>query len=502
MILRYNVFRKVKGMAKDIVQTATDKAHFLLEQTRLQTQNQELNLKTKSNLNIQKLKERNRKIQSLIDTMSYKNDLHCTHLKKAIQKRKQTVVVLNQEWQKKNPINEEWVKQYQSKHNQYLEKIKKHFSIDTDKLKKEIENVEKQKVQVNAQAQAQQIVEDAKRDADKNAVFILEKVMNRLSIPYCNERGISPVVLRDKKTFQYVINSKNDYLSFIEKKCGVDIVVDDKNLSLSVQGLDSVRREWGRLSLAKLSKKKRINKGILSSVVDQSKRELFQKIKKDGRRICKSLRLDGVSLEVCNMMGALRYRYSFAQNQHFHCEEVGWLCGLLLSELGESVWLGRRAGMFHDIGKAMDHAKEGGHAVIGADFIKKYGEKSEVVYAVRAHHYDVQPSHFLDFFVIAADAVSGSRPGARRSTVDSYNQKILSLERIGKGFDGVKNIYIMNAGRDMRVIVDSKKVNDQGALQLSKKITQKIEAECSYPGWIKVTVIRKVETNQMTRMAR
>jgi len=203
------------------------------------------------------------------------------------------------------------------------------------------------------------------------------------------------------------------------------------------------------------------------------------------------------------MTSALRYRYSFAQNQHFHCEEVGWLCGLLDSELresGEGVLKARRAGMLHDIGKVMDHSQDGGHAVIGADFIKKHGEQADIVYAVRAHHYDVSPEHQLDFLVIAADALSGARPGARRSTEDSYNQKVLALEKIGRSFRGVQDTYIMNAGREIRVIVDSTQVNDRQALDLSKKIAEKIEEECSYPGWIKVTVVRTVtQTVEMPR---
>jgi ribonuclease Y len=192
------------------------------------------------------------------------------------------------------------------------------------------------------------------------------------------------------------------------------------------------------------------------------------------------------------MMGALRYRYSFAQNQHFHCQEVGWLCGLLGVELGVSLLPARRAGMLHDIGKAMDHSKEGGHAVIGADFIEKHGEQASVVHAVKAHHYDVTPDQPLDFLVIAADALSGARPGARRSTVDSYNQKVLTLEKIGNSFKGVKETYIMSAGREVRVIVNSQKIDDEKALELSKKIAGKIEEECSYPGLIKVTVVRQV----------
>ena len=200
-----------------------------------------------------------------------------------------------------------------------------------------------------------------------------------------------------------------------------------------------------------------------------------------------------MSPEVKNMMGALRYRYSFAQNQHFHCEEVGWLCGLLSSEMELSLKKGQRTGMFHDIGKAMDHSIDGSHAVIGADFLSQYDENPDVIYAVRAHHHDVAPSSPLDYLVIVADSISGSRPGARRFTEDSYNQKIASLEKILQSFDHIEDFYIMNAGREIRVIVNPENISDEGVIGLSQKIVKEVEKECSYPGLIKVTVVRRSE---------
>lgn len=281
-------------------------------------------------------------------------------------------------------------------------------------------------------------------------------------------------------------------MKILEKECGVDMKVSDLEPNISILGIDPVRRELGRASLQKIAKRKQIKENEIKNLVQKTKRELFQQIKSDGQKICRELKLEDMKREIKNMMGSLRYRYSFAQNQYFHCQEVGWLCGLLNTELGEESSPARRAGMLHDIGKAMDHSKEGGHAVIGADFIEKYGEKPSIVYAVKAHHHDVTPENTLDFLVISADALSGARPGARRSTVDSYNQKVLTLEKIGKSFKGVKDTYIMSAGREIRVIVDSKKIDDLKALELSKKIAGKIEEECSYPGLIKVTVVRQV----------
>ena len=222
-----------------------------------------------------------------------------------------------------------------------------------------------------------------------------------------------------------------------------------------------------------------------------------KKILEDGNRISKELRVSGLSKDVRNMMGALRYRYSFTQNQFFHCAEVGHLCSLLASELQENTDNARRAGMLHDIGKAMDHSMDGGHAVIGADFIEKNNEAAPIVHAVRAHHFDEPPESNLAYLVIAADALSGARPGARRSTAISYHQKVDQLLEIGNSFDGVLDTFILSAGREVRITVDSQKMSDHQSLQLSKDIAKKIEKECQYPGTIKVTVVRSTQAVEM-----
>ena len=261
----------------------------------------------------------------------------------------------------------------------------------------------------------------------------------------------------------------------------MDILINKEDRQASVFGIDPVRRELGRMVLAKLAKKSRLDIPFIQKTVRVSKKELFAKIRRDGRDICRRLRLKNVAPEAQNMMGALRYRYSFAQNQHFHCEEAGWLCGLLGAELGLAIKPAQRAGMFHDIGKAMDHSIEGNHAVIGRSFSPNTGRRRRFFHPVRAHHHDEQPSTALAYLVIVADSISGSRPGARRFTEDSYNRKMANLERIIDSFDNIEDAYIMSAGREMRVIVDDKKASDREALDLSRLIARKIEKECSYP---------------------
>ena len=387
-------------------------------------------------------------------------------------------------------------KELDSTREQVLVVLEKKAKIGKEILKQE----EKKQWTLQIKEQMLQETKDQeehfKHSVNQQAEFLLQLALSRFQQAYCPQRGIENITFASLRAMERAFGGPDfKALKWVEKECGVDIKINDKDFNVSVLGIDPVRRELGRMVLQKVKSYSRIKIDNVKSITQTCKKDLFSKIKNDGQRICRTLNLYGIKPEVKNMMGALRYRYSFAQNQHFHCQEVAWLCGLLSAEMGMPVEVARRAGMLHDIGKAMDHSKEGGHAVIGADFIKQHGESEEVVQAVRAHHHDVVPDNPLDFLVISADALSGARPGARRSTVDSYNQKVMTLEKIGRSFEGVKDTYIMSAGREIRVIVDSYKIDDTKALELSKKIAEKIEEDCSYPGLIKVTVVRTVIKN-------
>ena len=340
---------------------------------------------------------------------------------------------------------------------------------------------------------AQWIEQNAEIHAEREAQRVLSIALNRFARPYCPERGIQSVHFKDGAIKDQIFGSDSELRSYIEKVCGVDIVFYQEYSNAAVMGFDPVRRELGRLVLDQISTLKKVDKDIVNQTVERCKKQLFKKILKDGNKIAQELNIRNFHESIRSMLGALRYRYSYSQNQYFHVGEVGWLCGLMSAELGLEVERGRRSGVLHDIGKAMDHSKEGGHAVIGAEFILEHGEKPDVVHAVRAHHYDETPSTELAFLTIAADAISGARPGARRSTVDSYTQKMADLEKIGRSFKEVQSTYILSAGREIRLFVDSGRVDDQKALDLSKQVAQKIEDECNYPGTIKVTVVRQTQ---------
>lgn len=373
------------------------------------------------------------------------------------------------------------------------EALQKKVDVPEDALKEEVTQSLKLEAKNAGTKKAQWIEQSAEVQAEREAKRILSLVLNRFARPYCPERGIQSVHFANEIQREKIFGAKSTLKSYIEKVCGVDIVFHSEYSNAAVMGFDPVRRELGRIVLETLTREKEINEKVIDQIVDRSKKQLFKKILKDGNKIAQELGIRGFHESIRSMLGALRYRYSYSQNQYFHVAEVGWLCGLMSAELGLDVDKGRRAGVLHDIGKAMDHSKEGGHAVIGAEFIQEHGESPDVVHAVRAHHFDEQPSTDLAYLTIAADAISGARPGARRSTVDSYTQKMADLEKIGNSFPEVQATYILSAGREVRLFVDSHHVDDQKALDLSKKVAQKIEDECNYPGMIKVTVVRQTQ---------
>lgn len=341
--------------------------------------------------------------------------------------------------------------------------------------------------------------EEVKSNAESRAKQILDVVLDRFARPYCAERGIGNVNFPDANARKLFCDPEGLNAKAVTDACGCDIVVQTESDMIGVAGFDPVRRELTRRTLERVLKEKRkIDVAFINKIAENQKRELFRQIKADGDAVAKELKLEGLHPEVRQMMGSLRYRYSFTQNQHFHCAEVGWLCGLLASELGADLKKARRSGLLHDIGKAMDHATEGGHAVIGANFIAERGEDPEIVHNVRSHHFDEQPATDTAFLVIAADAISGARPGARRSTIESYNQKVTELQDIARSFPGVNDCYVLAGGRELRAFVNAKKVDDLQAMELSRKMAKRIEDECSYPGSIKVVVVRETLMSEST----
>ena len=491
------VIARAQEDAQEILQDVQDELELVKIEQQEKKQEIELELWTKVEADLLKTEEKIEDLQAAADEKKKKLDDKYSQLKNqmvtienALKEREKKIQGEQQKWNQKKASALDLKKQFG-------EKIMERFSLKAEDIKREILEQLENETKRRAEKQLIELDEDLKDNAESHAKHILDVALDRFARPYCAERGIGSVQLPDEATRKIFADPKINQV--IQKACGCDIIVEEGQEQIGVAGFDPVRRELTRRVLEKLIKNRRdLNPAGIERVADQTRKELFKHIQQDGEAIARELKVPDLHSEIKQMMGSLRYRYSFTQNQYFHCGEVGWLAGLLASELKANVKKARRSGLLHDIGKSMDHAMDGGHAMIGADFIEKRGELAEVVHNVRAHHYDVTPNSDEAFLVIAADAMSGARPGARRSTIESYNQKVTEIQDISMSFDGVTDCYVLNGGRECRVMVNSRKVNDVMALEYSKKIAERIENECSYPGQIKVVVVRETSIAEST----
>lgn len=343
------------------------------------------------------------------------------------------------------------------------------------------------------------IEEEAKETADKKSKEIIAAAIQRYAGEYVSEKCVSVVPLPSDEMKGRIIGREGRNIRALEAATGIDLIIDDTPEAVILSGFNPVRREIARLSLEKLLADGRIHPGRIEEVVAKSEEEVEKAIKEAGEQAAFDLGVHGIHPEILKLIGRLKYRTSYTQNVYQHSLEVAFLCGIMAAELGVNVKQAKRAGLLHDLGKAVDHEVEGSHAVIGADLARKYGESPKIVHAIAAHHEDEKPSTILAVLVQAADALSGARPGARREMMESYVKRLEDLERIATSFDGVQGSFAIQAGREIRVMVSSDKVSDEQSVLLARDIAKKIENEMTYPGMIKVNVIRETRTTEYAR---
>ena len=379
------------------------------------------------------------------------------------------------------------------------EKLVVAAGMSADEAKRELVAAMEDQAKKEASKLALKIETETQAEAEKTAKKVLSVALSRYAGDYVAEKTVSVVALPSDEIKGKIIGREGRNIRTLESLCGVDLIVDDTPEAVVIAGFDPVRRAVAKEALGRLIEDGRVHPARIEEVVESAKGDIFNGIREAGERAMMDLGLQDVHPEIINLIGALKYRTSYTQNQYTHVLEVGFFCGIMAAELGLNVKKARRAGVFHDIGKALDHSIEGSHAVIGADFIKKYGEAPDIVHAVRAHHEDVPPETALDFLVIAGDKLSGARPGARRSMMQSYIQRLEDLESIANSFDGVIRSFALQAGREIRVMVEGSRVTDEHALMMSRDIARKIESELVYPGQIKVTVVRETRAVEHAR---
>ena len=383
----------------------------------------------------------------------------------------------------------EEILQLEQEQNSRLEKISGLSSEEAKKIL--MENLVNE-----AKTQAASIIKDitdkAKADGKREAQKIIVQSIQRTAADHSIESTVSVVQIQNDEMKGRIIGKEGRNIRAFESSTGVDVIVDDTPEAVILSSFDQFRREVARVSLERLISDGRIHPARIEEVVEKVKQELEEEMIRDGENVVLQLGLHNMHNELIKHIGKMKYRSSFGQNLMQHSIEVAYLTGIMASELGLESNLAKRAGLLHDIGKTVDKSVEGPHALIGYEFTKKYHENPIVVNAVGSHHEDIEMEHPIAALVQAADAISGARPGARREPLESYVKRLENLESLAKSFEGVAKTYAIQAGREVRVVVEHEKVDDILADKLAKEIAAKIESEMEYPGQIKVTVIREV----------
>lgn len=330
-----------------------------------------------------------------------------------------------------------------------------------------------------------------KEEADNIARELISGAIQRCAADHVAEATVSVVPLPNDEMKGRIIGREGRNIRALETATGVDLIIDDTPEAITLSSFDQTRREVARMTLERLIGDGRIHPARIEETVEKCRHDLELQMKREGERAVMELGIHGLHPDLIKLIGRLKYRTSFGQNALTHSMEVAWLAGLLAGEMGVNVTLARRAGLLHDIGKALDHEIEGSHVQIGVDICRKYKENTQVIHAIEAHHGDVEPKTPLAFIIQACDAISAARPGARRENVESYVKRLENLEEISSGFEGVEQAFAVQAGREVRIMVKPDVISDDQVILLARSIAKKIEDTLDYPGQIKVNVIRE-----------
>lgn len=388
---------------------------------------------------------------------------------------------------------EKEIEKYKLKQSEVADRLTQVSSLSREQAKQELMKIMEEEAKVDFAKDLQRLEQEAKEDAEGKSKRIVGIAIQRFAGEYVAERAISTVDLPSDDIKGRLIGREGRNIRAFEQICGVDLIIDDTPEVVVISSFNVVRREIARRTIEKMIADGRIHPAKIEEFYDKSKSEMDKQLLELGQKAQMEIGVHGIHPEILKLVGALNWRTSYTQNQYQHALEAAFLCGAMAGELGMNVKQARRAGLLHDIGKVIDASAEGSHAVIGADFAKKYGEPADIVHAIRAHHDDEKPESVLAHLVAASDAISGARPGARKAMMESYVSRLTDIEAIVNGFEGVSRTYAISGGREIRVFVENEKVTDEQTVMLSRDIAKKIEEEMSYPGTIKVTVLRETK---------
>lgn len=437
-----------------------------------------------------KIKDRERKLQSNEDRIRNKESNLSKKIEEASRKEKQLEKV-QATLDSKIEVVDSKQQELDKMHGKMVAELSNVSGLSAEDAKTALMDSLKDEARTSAMASINEIVEEAKLNANREAKKIVIQTIQRVATEQAIENSVSVFNIESDEVKGRIIGREGRNIRALEAATGVEIIVDDTPEAIILSCFDPVRREIARLALHQLVSDGRIHPARIEEVVAKTKKQLDEEIAETGRRTCIDLGIHGLHAELTRMVGRMKYRSSYGQNLLQHSREVANLCAIMAAELGLNVKLAKRAGLLHDIGKVPDEEPELPHAILGMKMAEKYGEKPDVCNAIGAHHDEIEMTTLISPIVQVCDAVSGARPGARREIVESYIKRIKDLENLALGYEGVNTAYAIQAGRELRVLVESEKVSDTRADELSFEISQRIQTEMTYPGQVKVTLIRE-----------
>lgn len=486
---------EAQSQAQNIVKEAELRAETIRKEKELEAKEKFVQMKAQHDRDVmqrnQKLTEGENRIKQKEQSLNQKEN----NLDKQIKENEALKENLNRQLEVVAHKRTE-LEKHQEEHIRRLEKV---ANLSAEDAKAQLVESLKQEAQTRAIALQQEIIEEAKAKANKEARKIVIQTIQRTAAEQAIENAITVFNLESDEIKGSIIGREGRNIRAIEAATGVDLVVDDTPEAIVLSSFDPLRREVARLSLQRLVADGRIHPARIEEVVEKTRRQLDDQVMEIGERTAMELGIHGLHKELIRMVGRMRFRSSYGQNLLMHSRETANLCGIMAAELGLNPKLAKRAGLLHDIGKVPDEETELSHALLGAKLAEKYGENPAVVNAIGAHHDEMEMQYVISPIIQACDAISGARPGARREIMQQYIQRIKDLENLAQAYNGVEKAYAIQAGRELRVIVEAEKVSDADSDKLSFEIAQKIQTEMTFPGQIKVTVIREKRAVNIAR---
>lgn len=477
----------LKTKSQKLINDAEQEAERIKKEKMLQAKENFLKLKEENEVAI---KERERRLQSNEDRARSK-EKNIDQKMEEIGRKEGEIKKIQSDFDAKFQAMELRLQEIDKIQQKRVAELSKISNLSAEDAKAQLMEALKDEARTSAMASIKEITEEAKLNANREARKIVIQSIQRVATEQAVENAVSVFNIESDEVKGRIIGREGRNIRALEAATGVEIIVDDTPEAIILSCFDPVRREIARLALHQLVTDGRIHPARIEEVVSKTKKQLEEEIAETGRRTCIDLGIHGLHAELTRMVGRMKYRSSYGQNLLQHSREVANLCAIMAAELGLNVKLAKRAGLLHDIGKVPDEEPELPHAILGMKIAEKFGEKGEVLNAIGAHHDEIEMTTLISPIVQVCDAISGARPGARREIVEAYIKRIKELESLALSYEGVSSAYAIQAGRELRVLVEAEKVTDQRSEELSFTISQRIQTEMTYPGQVKVTVIRE-----------